>query len=76
VTNQRPTNQPANDVATHFIAYAPVPVVNESHRNTAVWGNEIFPHNSIYSMHAHISKATDVKFGVRDRGTLFPWKIV
>jgi len=53
-----------------------VPVVNESHRNTAVWGNEIFPHNSIYSMHAHISKATDVKFGVRDRGTLFPWKIV
>ena len=58
-------------------AFCQLPVSSESetHRNTALWGNEISP-TTPSSTHAHISKATDVKFGVRDRETPFPCQIV
>jgi len=36
--------------------------VSEAHRNTALWGNEIFPATTS-KVQAHISKSTRVKCG-------------
>jgi len=44
-----------------LLQYAPLAVVSATHRNSALWGNQIFP-TTPSSTHAHISKAFFLSF--------------
>ena len=49
------TNQPTMQ-RYDLSQYAPLAVLSATHRNSTLWGNQLFP-TTLFSTHAHISKA-------------------